>query len=161
MSRYSHGTAKRKAPQQTKTSVYFIRAATTGHIKIGVAERPEQRLRDLQTANPDRLTIINSIECVSRSMAMALEGYIHLHFDQYAAMGEWFAITKTQVDDLIALLSMYADATRGIEDEPLQSVANEWIIDMSIALELARQDDERRAALRPLEWTVIKQDKAS
>ena len=42
--------------------IYFIRAGDDGPVKIGVSENATQRVADLRTANPAKLSVIRLIE---------------------------------------------------------------------------------------------------
>lgn len=42
-------------------SIYFIRCELTKAVKIGISDEPGRRLRQLQTANPGKLSIVGTI----------------------------------------------------------------------------------------------------
>jgi hypothetical protein len=65
--------------------VYFIQGKTTGNIKIGVANDPEARLRDLQIGSSEDLTLLG---CLVGSED--LEAALHSQFNEYHIRGEWF-----------------------------------------------------------------------
>lgn len=65
--------------------VYFIRAA--GAVKVGWAKDPEQRLRELQTGNPDRMVLLRVIPAEK-----TLEGDLHQYYAPWRLNGEWFAL---------------------------------------------------------------------
>lgn len=69
--------------------VYFIQKGY-GSVKIGVAEDPERRLRELQTGNHGRLHLIAKLPCPSRAAAFALERQMHERFASDRLQGEWF-----------------------------------------------------------------------
>lgn len=76
---------KRKADSQiAKRFVYFI-AATSGHIKIGVATRPKARLRNLQIGYPEYLELVAVTEGDEE-----LEREYHHRFAAHHRRGEWF-----------------------------------------------------------------------
>lgn len=62
---------------------YFIKNTGTGHIKIGKAAMPSERLRQLQTGSPHRLEIIGVIDG-----DMELE--LHAKYEGQRCSGEWF-----------------------------------------------------------------------
>lgn len=72
-----------------KTYVYFIQAGC-GDIKIGVSRNPEERLRDLQTANNRRLSLIAKMPHASKLDAMGTERLFHRRFARYRKHGKWF-----------------------------------------------------------------------
>jgi hypothetical protein len=47
--------------------VYFIQAGVGGPIKIGEADSPEDRLRALQTAHHEQLTLLATVDGVDES----------------------------------------------------------------------------------------------
>jgi|GEM_PF-3493394 len=63
--------------------IYFISSGE--FIKIGIANNPKQRLRDLQTASPVKLKIIYTIPGTEN-----LEKILHEIFNEYRECGEWF-----------------------------------------------------------------------
>lgn len=71
--------------------VYFIRAKTRpSTVKIGKAEDPQQRLRELQVGCPHRLWIEGKIRCYSAAQAFELERELQRLFDSHRVRGEWF-----------------------------------------------------------------------
>ena len=72
------------AGKQPHCSVYFI-ADEHGRVKIGNATNPEDRLRALQTGNPDQLQLLRVI-----AGDEATETWLHKHFDALHIKGEWF-----------------------------------------------------------------------
>jgi hypothetical protein len=67
--------------------VYFVRAATIGLIKIGSANDPRARLKDLSHSSPDRLELIGLYLCQNRGL---IELELHKTFAAHRAHGEWF-----------------------------------------------------------------------
>lgn len=65
--------------------IYFIQAGEKGPIKIGLAERPTTRKKDLQTAHYDELRIIGVMEGDNK-----LEDELHFRFEAYRIRGEWY-----------------------------------------------------------------------
>lgn len=71
------------------TYVYFIQKGY-GSVKIGVADDPERRLRELQTGNHGALHLIAKLPCPSRAAAFAMERELHERFQSDRLNGEWF-----------------------------------------------------------------------
>ena len=70
--------------------VYIIHAEGTSLYKIGITSRDvEARLRQLQTASPHALYVLDSAEL---NHARSAELSLHIAFDQYRAEGEWFSL---------------------------------------------------------------------
>ncbi len=68
----------------TTVRTYFIQGETTGLIKIGRCTGPAiERLKQLQMASPDRLTLLGEIKA-------NIEKSLHAHFSTYRRHGEWF-----------------------------------------------------------------------
>ncbi len=65
--------------------VYIIRAGNTGMVKIGVAEKPDQRRRELQTAHWESLRIIRVIEGQRPA-----ERWLQQRFAAQHIRGEWY-----------------------------------------------------------------------
>tara|TARA_R110000744_G_scaffold80450_3_gene157956 strand:+ start:3024 stop:3383 length:360 start_codon:yes stop_codon:yes gene_type:complete len=83
--------------------VYFIQSGYDKKppIKIGVAKSIDRRLRTLQTANPEKLTLIASIKCESRGEAFNIESYLHKELNNRKIRGEWFATCMRRVDKIM------------------------------------------------------------
>lgn len=63
--------------------IYFIQAGE--YIKIGLSDNPKKRLARLQTANPNKLELLCTVEGGIKE-----EGMYHLYFEECRAHGEWF-----------------------------------------------------------------------
>ena len=74
---------------QDNRQVYAMQD-TNGYIKIGVASNPSARVRDLQTGNAARISLLGS--CAGGDNALGAEKHIHdcLRLIGYGASGEWF-----------------------------------------------------------------------
>lgn len=68
-------------------SVYFIRSGN--FIKIGYADDPHRRLKQLQTGNPQKLELIGHVDG-----DMSTEAHIHGLFSDFRVKGEWFELTS-------------------------------------------------------------------
>ena len=69
--------------------VYFITDGH-GHIKIGKADDTCQRIKELQTGNPYKLSFLLTVMLESIADAFELEQRLHAKFDDYRLEGEWF-----------------------------------------------------------------------
>lgn len=74
-------------------AIYFIQNETNKAIKIGFASDVESRRRALQTASPDRLILLGSIEG-----DMARERELHREFADLRLVGEWFRPSPKLMD---------------------------------------------------------------
>ncbi len=75
--------------------VYFIQAGDAGPIKIGKADKPDRRVKQLQIASPYRLHL-RAVCCGD----VAAERYLHSVFADHQLEAEWFTATP----DLLALV---------------------------------------------------------
>ena len=71
--------------------VYFVRAGSTGPIKIGVARNVESRLKALQIGNHLELRLVAVMECRDRADAYSKEAQFHKIFKEKRIRGEWFS----------------------------------------------------------------------
>ena len=77
---------QRSTKQRNERSfAYFIESSMTGLIKIGRSVDPESRLRALQTASPDKLTLLKAIP-----EQVVSESELHERFSHLRRQGEWF-----------------------------------------------------------------------
>lgn len=67
-------------------AVYFIQAGDGGEIKIGTAQNPWARLKELQTGNGKQLRLLAVVPGGPRE-----EGELHDRFRAHGIRGEWFA----------------------------------------------------------------------
>lgn len=67
-------------------SVYFIKAASLGLVKIGSADKPIERYRNLQTGSPVELRLTAFIDGNATE-----ERALHRRFEDYRRHGEWFS----------------------------------------------------------------------
>lgn len=68
--------------------VYLI---TDGNfVKIGVADNISNRLRGIQTGNPNRCYVICAIPCKDSKSAFSLEKKLHTEYGLRRKCGEWF-----------------------------------------------------------------------
>ena len=92
--------------------IYFIRAGDDGPIKIGKAQNPEARRKNLQTGNHERLSLIEEIPGDQER-----EDSIHndLRSHQYRPRSEWFSATP----EVLA----YIDKVARVDYERIDGVA--------------------------------------
>ncbi len=69
--------------------IYFIQNGIDGPIKIGTADDPVARLRDMQVSNPVKLRLLATLEGSYKE-----EKEIHLEFGILRMRGEWFLPDK-------------------------------------------------------------------
>jgi hypothetical protein len=79
--------------------IYFIQEEFGGNIKIGVANDPEKRLANLQSANPKRLKIVGRFEA-----GKLAERLRHKMFGEFRLEGEWFSPEESLTSYILDLL---------------------------------------------------------
>jgi len=66
--------------------------------KIGESKNPIARCKNLQTGNKRRLIIYKTIFCGTKEAAQSLEATIHERYVGKRISGEWYMITKNEID---------------------------------------------------------------
>ena len=99
--------------------LYFIRMGRLGPIKIGVAGNVKQRLKTLQTGNPEELSIITSVKCDSDMKTLDLERRLHKIYQRHRIRGEWFRgdIKLSIADNVLKTFHIEEDHKEKIETE--------------------------------------------
>lgn len=92
-----------------KDYIYII-GNEKGYIKVGVSKHPEKRIKQLQTGNAQKLTLLftEEFEC-SRKHLLHIENAIHKQLKQMAkhCEGEWFEIDEFKMDSIKNTLTFY------------------------------------------------------
>ena len=70
--------------------VYFIQSGKKGPVKIGVSSDPIERMKTMQTGNPENLKLIAELICKSKKHAYEIEYKLHKRFKWAKKRGEWF-----------------------------------------------------------------------
>lgn len=76
-------------------AVYFIRAGAWGDVKIGVANDPLARLKQLQTGIATKLRIIRVVEGDREAEKM-----LHERFKHARKVGEWFSFNEAMLGEI-------------------------------------------------------------
>lgn len=82
--------------------IYFILNVGTKNYKIGVTKNLEKRLAALQTGNENKLEIYKNIYTKNY---FQIEKKIHKYFANYRLEGEWFEVTKHDIDRIYLVLT--------------------------------------------------------
>lgn len=83
---------RKKLIEETEYCVYFI---TDGnYIKIGVAASIPSRVKQLQTGNPNRLSVLYLIDAKTQIEALRIEQKYHKFFEKKRKLGEWFDLKE-------------------------------------------------------------------
>lgn len=77
------------AEKNTKQGfVYFVSPSAHPVVKIGFSSNPEQRIKQIQTSWPAKLTILKTLPRTYET-----EAQLHRRFAHLQMMGEWFSLT--------------------------------------------------------------------
>lgn len=80
--------------------VYFIEAFNNerrSHVKIGVSNNIESRIKELQCGNHLRLALMGKIKVESRVEVFKLESAIHSKLREFNSSGEWYFVTPKEI----------------------------------------------------------------
>jgi hypothetical protein len=92
---------QKKIKQPIYKDLYFVECEQPGEsdyrlIKVGVSERPEQRVKILQIGCPFDLQLIHKVRCHEWSCSM--EKWLHQKMEKMCQRGEWFKLQSFQFD---------------------------------------------------------------
>ena len=99
-------------------------------VKIGVAQDPLSRLKELQTGNPRKLALILTIGPMSEKQAYDAERWCHRKFRRWFVRGEWFRkgclkqigrIKNVDFDGCVTIWKMKDGFHKGPEIERLRA----------------------------------------
>jgi uncharacterized C2H2 Zn-finger protein len=68
------------------------------HYKIGRSESIEERIKQIQTSNANKIIFINSFECKD---SVILENKLHKYFEKNRINGEWFKFTEQELKNCV------------------------------------------------------------
>jgi Meiotically up-regulated gene 113 len=82
--------------------LYFM-AVPSGYCKIGVAVNPWSRLKELQTGNPEPITLHGAweIDNIPGCGARDVERVLHSMLSEFRTIGEWFLISVIEAMGLL------------------------------------------------------------
>lgn len=86
------------------------------HYKIGISKHPQQRVKELQTACPVKLTLV-SVYKVQSTLAHKLEQQLHKMFWQSRVRfnGEWFDLSLEHIETMEDWLEPYSEKTESYQ----------------------------------------------
>lgn len=94
------------------TYIYVISDGDSWRCKIGVAQDPEKRLRQLQTGNASRLHLVHASACKSRKVAEVGESLCHEFLSDSNIRGEWFTVNPELASLLVTSSVMMPGSMR-------------------------------------------------
>jgi len=80
--------------------VYLIKCGDLPYYKIGISDSPSERLDAIQKCNPLPLSLLMICGLSSRTAASQAELQIHLKLKPHNIHGEWFELSREQVEIL-------------------------------------------------------------
>ncbi len=94
--------------------IYLIRDEFTGYVKIGIGVNPNIRLKQLQTGNPNELTVCYKY---LTSYYSIIERILHRQFNLESVRidSEWFDLTLIDIINIDIWIKKYESNLRFIE----------------------------------------------
>lgn len=91
----------------SKCYVYIIRSGRGNRrpIKIGMADNPKRRIKELQTGNPELLNLVLTMKCNSRKHARLVERTLHNQLEGVNILGEWYQVKENKLFKVLKLLA--------------------------------------------------------
>lgn len=124
-------------------AVYFIRNNRTASYKIGFSETPEQRVKALQTASEDDLTVV----LVMKRAGKGTEAALHSKWEHLKLRGEWFQ-SDPEIEDYIIL--------EGIKEAAYNQTGQAGLATLTWFMEKAEQDPAYRRWMGQWVRTVLR-----
>lgn len=93
--------------------IYVIGEEGTGYVKIGTADDPGSRLRELQCGNPRHLELLAAIPGTYGE-----ERRLHRRFSRLRTVGEWFDFTDRDAATEVVTAALALAAEPAPADEP-------------------------------------------
>lgn len=92
-----------------KDYIYII-SNDQNYIKVGVSNNPERRIKQLQTGNEHKLTLLftEEFEC-TRNHLLKIEKQLHKEIKRLAThcVGEWFFLDENKIDTIKNTIIFY------------------------------------------------------
>lgn len=90
-----------------------------GPCKVGISDKPEKRLKQVQTGSPHRLVVAFAFRLSNRKFAQVVEGAFHAGHDEHRMNGEWFDLSaKDALRGLVDVMKMGLDWVLENNDDP-------------------------------------------
>jgi hypothetical protein len=94
----------------------YVVSAPSGHVKIGITDKPQSRLATLQNGTPEPLRLVFFIHAMGRA-ADDIEALAHRRLQFWRRSGEWFKCSPEQAIKVV----MDAWAARPLSTESLNT----------------------------------------
>ncbi len=92
-----------EAEQNTPMIVYLLRSGDS--TKIGVAKSISNRIKMLQTGNPNTITLICEFKYPTETKCREIEKRLHTSFNAKHIRGEWYSLDDKDVQTIVDMLS--------------------------------------------------------
>ena len=86
-----------------KIQYMYIISNDKGYIKVGITNNPTKRLKQLQTGNPNKLSLLFTEEFESpRAHLLKIEKIVHKELQEYKndSIGEWFKVDESDLENI-------------------------------------------------------------
>jgi len=100
---------QRKMMDGTQDVVYVIGWSEGGPMKVGITDKIDKRIAQLQTGNPYKLKVFHTVPCDTRSESSEIESWTHARLGGFRLHGEWFDIGAIECINSIRVV---ADAVK-------------------------------------------------
>jgi len=105
------------------THFVYVISAEDDAVKIGVARNVERRMKELQTGQHRKLSVLSSLFCGSRQEAYAIECRTHQLLKDDMLEGEWFGVTGEEAKVAIEQARVMLDEEKRLkasQSKPVQ-----------------------------------------
>lgn len=96
--------------------IYLINSEGTNKYKIGIAKNPNERVKQLQTGNSEKLEIV---EIYKSKYASKIEKNFHRRYNYTSLLGEWFIFNEKEETKFIEMCKLYENGFRIIEEKKI------------------------------------------
>lgn len=80
--------------------LYAIQDSSTGYVKLGYSNDPDQRLCELQTGNSSVLRVVHRAK-IREDRARPVEQQLHQELNHHRVRGEWFDLNEHSAKNMI------------------------------------------------------------
>jgi hypothetical protein len=92
-----------EAEQNTPMIVYLLRSGDS--TKIGIAKSISNRIKILQTGNPNTITLLCEFKYSTETECREIEKHLHTRFNAKHIRGEWYDLDDIDIQTIITVLN--------------------------------------------------------
>lgn len=89
--------------------IYLLKSYENGYYKIGLSKNPFNRIKQLQTGNPEKIELIASYKSVNY---LKVETALHNYFSHSKTINEWFNLS---LEDELKFIDLCKKFDKNIE----------------------------------------------